>query len=116
MISKTHVMEAIERERDYLVGQTIGTDEYNASQARLMSLEKTLFEMEKSEIEAERKQQEMTDGKKSQIISHVLEGIKVVGGGIILPLVGLVWITATEKDTTFTGALRDYTKYFLPKK
>ena len=116
MVSKSHVMEAIERERTYLADLTIGSDEYNASQARLMSLEKTLFEMEKSEIEAERKQQEITDGKKSQIISHVLEGIKVVGGGIVLPLIGLVWITATEKESTFTGTLKDYTKYFLPKK
>lgn len=115
MISKSHLMEEIEKVREYLANHEVGSDEYNAAQNQLVTLEKLLFEMEKSEVEAERKQQEITDTKHSQVIGNILEGVKVAGG-IVLPLVGLVWITATEKDTTFTGALREYTKYFLPKR
>ena len=126
MISKNHLMEQIERERTYLGKHDVGSEEYTSSWNRLMSMEKTLFEMEKTEQEALRKQLEterdteikqleMSEEKKNKIIGHVLEGVKI-GSGIVLPLVGLVWITASEKEITFTGALREYTKYLLPKK
>ena len=115
MVSKEHLMEQIERVREYLAEQEVGTNEYVSATSQLVTLEKLLFEMEKSESEAEMKQQEMSENKKSRFTGLVLEGVKTVGG-IVLPLIGLVCITATEKDTTFTGALRDYTKLFIPKK
>ena len=69
----------------------------------------TNLETAESEKEASAKDQ------KNTLIRNVLEGVKV-GSGIVLPIIGLVAITAVEKDTTFTGSLREYTRYFLPKK
>lgn len=98
---RDRLLSLIERERAYLEKQEDGSDEYCKSLNRLAELEKQLFELESS--------------KKDRIVRNVVEGVKI-GSGVIMPFIGLVWITAVEKDTTFTGALRDYTKYFLPKK
>ena len=116
MVSKTHLMEQIERVREYLAETEVGTEEYATVQNQLVTLEKLLFEIEKAESEADRKQLEMEVDKKSKVISYILEGIKVVGTGIVLPVIGLVCITASEKEITFTGALREYTKLFIPRK
>ncbi len=96
---KNLLKNAFEKEYAYLLDQTIGSDEYNASLRRLMDIEKQLNDPD----------------KKGKLYRDILEGIKV-GSGIVIPIIGLVWITATERDCTFTGTLRDYTKYFLPKK
>lgn len=93
------LLECIEREKAYLVEQEVGSEEYNASLHRLMELEKQMSESPKSE----------------RLYRNILEGVKVAGG-VLLPIIGLVCITATEKDCTFTGALKDYTKLFLPRK
>lgn len=98
------LMEQIEREKAYLARQTIGSDEYCASQHRLMDLAKQVAELDSEEKE-----------QKGRVIHDIFEGIKI-GSGIAIPLIGLVWITATEKDTTFTGVLKEYTKYFFPRK
>lgn len=98
---RDRLLSLIERERAYLEKQGVGSDGYCKSLNRLTELEKQLFELESS--------------KKDRIVRNVVEGVKI-GSGVIMPFIGLVWITAVEKDTTFTGALRDYTKYFLPKK
>lgn len=98
---RDRLLSLIERERAYLEKQAVGSDGYCKSLNRLTELEKQLFELESS--------------KKDRIVRNVVEGVKI-GSGVIMPFIGLVWITAVEKDTTFTGALRDYTKYFLPKK
>ena len=76
-----------------------------------MKLNSQLTELEKAEAEKEASAKD----QKNTLIRNVLEGVKV-GSGIILPIIGLVAITAVEKDTTFTGSLREYTRYFLPKK
>lgn len=115
MDAKNLVFEQIERERSYLEKQEVGTDEYGASLNRLISLEEKLAELEHFESESVRKDEQMNDEKKDKKVKNIIEGCKVVAG-VVLPLVGLVCITATEKDTTFTGALRDYTRLFIPKK
>ena len=98
---KVQLWELVEREKSYLLRQKVGSEEYDASLKRLMSLEKQVSDLE--------------GAHKDWISRTILESIKV-GGSVILPLVGLVWITAAEKEITFTGALREYTKYFMPKK
>ena len=108
MDSKTRLVEQIERERKYLAGLTVGSDEYEKSLERLMKLEELVSDQEQ-------KQKQMSEERKDRIVKNILDGIKTTSG-IALPLIGLVWITATEKETTFTGVLREYTKYFLPKK
>lgn len=105
---KDRLMKLIEHERTYLENQEDGSEEYCKSLRRVMDLEKQLFELETSERESQ-------DSKKDKVVRNFIEGVKI-GTGVVMPLVGLVWITAVEKDTTFTGALRDYTKYFLPGK
>ena len=96
---KSLLTKLIERESEYLAKQEVGSEEYNKSLQRLMELEKQKTESPKSE----------------RVFRNVLETVKVASG-IALPLIGLVCITATEKEYTFRGALRDYTKLFLPKK
>lgn len=101
---KTLLMELIEREKAHFAEQEVGSEEYCASQHRLMELEKQMAELEVNEHD-----------KKDKVIRNIYEGVKVASG-IVVPFVGLVWITATEKETTFTGVLKEYTRYFLPKK
>ena len=116
MDAKTLVLKQIEREQGYLENQEVGTDEYGASLSRLINLEEKLADLEHFEFEAARKDEQTKNEKKDRFVNNVIEGCKFVIGGVVIPVVGLVWITATEKDTTFTGALRDYTRMFIPKK
>ena len=101
---KARLMELIEREKSHLAKQEVGSEEYCASLRRLMDLEKQLAELEVNEHD-----------KKDKVVRNIYEGVKTASG-IAIPLIGLVWITATEKETTFTGVLKEYTRYFLPKK
>lgn len=97
MESKKSLMALKEREEKRLSSLEIGTEEYNGCFHRILEITKQLGENE------------------DRWLKNILDGAKVVGG-VVLPLIGLVGITAVEKDITFTGALRDYTKCFLPKK
>ena len=142
-MDKTLLVTLIEREQNYFESQKLGSEEYVDSQARLMKLSSQLADLEKTETELKTTEEkleitkaelEISRGKlklseaelevtkdvsvkenKDRLIRNILEGVKV-GSGIILPIIGLVAITAVEKDTTFTGSLREYTRYFLPKK
>ena len=104
MDAKTLINKLINEESEYLSKCEVGSDEYNASQKRLIALEDKLADLEKVESD-----------KKDKLINYILEGIKI-GSGIVLPVVGLVWITASEKEISFTGALKEYTRMFIPKK
>lgn len=115
MVSKELLMELIEKERLIMQGLEAGSEEYVKSLYRLMDLEKQLAESEKIELDVVLKENDMKEIKKDRLIKNILEGVKV-GSSIVIPFIGLVWITATEKDSTFTGTLREYTKYFLPNK
>jgi len=112
---KDLLREDIEREHQYLSEQKVGSDEYNDSLKRLTTLEEKLFDLEKFESESAQNDMRMKDEKKDRLIKNVLESIKI-GSGIVVPLIGLVWITATEKEVTFCGALKEYTRLFIPKK
>ena len=128
-MDKTLLLNLIEREQTYFESQKPGSEEYVDSQSRLMKLSSQLADLEKTETELKTTEEKLELSKaelevtkdvsvkenKDRLIRHILEGVKV-GSGIILPSLGLVAITAVEKDTTFTGALREYTRYFLPNK
>lgn len=128
-MDKTLLLNLIEREQNYFDSQESGSEEYVSSQKRLMNLKSQLTDLEKTETELETAREKLDITKaelevtkdasvkedKDRLIRNVLEGVKV-GSGIVLPIIGLVAITAVEKDTTFTGSLREYTRYFLPKK
>lgn len=116
METKKLLMDQIKRENEYLAEQEVGTETYNDSLKRLNTLEDKLIELEKFEAESARKDKQMKDEKKDRKIGIVIDVSKFVVGTVAIPIIGLVCITATEKDTTFTGALREYTRYFLPKK
>lgn len=98
-MKKNHLKVAYERENTYLAEQEVGSEEYKASLSRLMAIREAMNNPDNTKW----------------VVETTIEGVKVASG-VILPLIGLVWITATEKDITFTGALREYTKYFFPKK
>lgn len=112
---KTLLREDIEREHNFMCDQEVGSDEYNASMKRLGELENKLFDLMKLESESADKNKQMIDEKKDRKIKYILEGVKTASG-IIVPFVGLVGIMAFEKEQTFTSALRDYVKCFVPKK
>lgn len=105
MDAKTLVLKQIERESEYLAEHEVGSDEYNKSLTRLITLEEKLAELEK-----------FKDEKNDRFVKNLIDGAKFVIGGVVIPVVGLVCITATEKETTFTGALKEYTRFFIPKK
>ena len=128
-MDKTLLLNLIEREQTYFESQKPGSEEYVDSQSRLMKLSSQLADLEKTETELKTTEEKLELSKaelevtkdvsvkenKDRLIRNILEGVKV-GSGIILPIIGLVAITAVEKDTTFTGSLREYTRYFLPNK
>ena len=114
-MDKTLLLDLIEREQKYFDNQEPGSEEYVNSQSRLMKLNAQLTDLEKTEADLESGKNAEAKDQKDKLIRNILEGIKV-GSGIVLPIIGLVAITAVEKDTTFTGSLRGYTQYFLPKK
>ena len=113
--SFTNLCEMRDREREYLLGQEPGSEEYVKSQRRLLDIEKQLHEMDNNDAALVTKQTEVKSERRDRITRNIIEGIKA-GAGIVLPLIGLVCITATEKESTFTGTLKDYTKLFIPKK
>lgn len=104
MNTETLLRERIEREYAYQKEHEVGTDEYNASMSRLNVLEDKLADLENSKSE-----------KNDRITKNILEGIKVVSS-VALPIIGLVTITAFEKNDTFTSALKGYVNCFMPKK
>lgn len=107
MINETNLKDLIKRERGYIDTLDTGSDEYVNGTKRLMELEKLLSEIEKNEAE-------MEQAKKSRRMGGILEGAKIAVS-VLMPLIGYVAIVAAEKEITFTGALRDVTKCFLPK-
>lgn len=99
------IMEGlIARENEYLAKQTVGTEEYNASLERLSGLEEKLVAFDR-----------VNDDKKDRAIRYVMEAIKIATG-IVLPIVGLVVITAEEREITYRSALKGFINYFLPGK
>jgi hypothetical protein len=101
---KTLLREQIERESAYLSKQEVGTEEYCKSQERLNNLEEKMADYVKFE-----------DNRKDRTVKNVIEGAKTVGG-IVLPVIGLVAITAFEKNDSFTTSLRGFVNCFIPKK
>lgn len=95
--------EQIEREREYLSHCLPGSDEYDASTKRLNILEDKLADLEKHESD-----------KKSKLVGNILEGVKVAGG-IALPIIGFVVVTAFEKDDSFSSSLKGVINCFIPK-
>jgi hypothetical protein len=73
------------------------------------------FEIDKFKFETETKSKQMEDEKKDRLIRTIIEGVKI-GTSVVVPIIGLVWITAAEKEITFTGALKGYASLFVPKK
>ena len=116
MKQKELLMKQIERERKYCDQYEVGTDEYVASFNRLSSLRKELAELEKTEAENERRNRELADAKKDRRVKNTLEGIKIIGGGIIMPCIGYVVVTAFEKDDSFTSSLKRVVDCFVPNK
>ena len=115
MVTKTLLYERIERERAHLSNQECGSEEYVASANRLNTLMIELADLEKFESESERKDEQMKEEKKDRIVGHIIECVKV-GGGFLLSIGGLIYITKNEKDITYTGEARNFIKTFLPKK
>lgn len=105
MYSEKMLLELIEKERNYLYDHEIGTEEYNDSLKRLTMLEEKLADLEKFKKE-----------HNNNIVKNIIDVGKFIVGGVIVPAVGLVCITASEKDIAFTGALKEYTRLFIPKK
>ena len=94
---KSLLVKLIKREEEYLDSCEVGTEEYNESLERLTKL------------------QEQLDAQKDQKSKIVVEGVKVAGG-IVLPVIGWVVITAFEREDTLTTSLKKTVDCFLPRK
>lgn len=94
---KSLLVKLIEREEAYLDSCTVGSDEYNESLERLTKLKEQL------------------DAQIDQKGRLVLEGVKVAGG-IVLPVIGWVVITAFEREDTLTTSLKKTVDCFLPRR
>lgn len=105
----------IEREHTYLSEQSVGSEQYNASMSRLNVLEDKMAELEKSESESARRDKQMEEEKKDRLIKNSLEVAKITTN-IVMPVIGLVAITAFERGDTFTTSLRGFINCFIPKK
>lgn len=97
MTDKKDLKEMIRIEWEYFKTLEVGSPEYTQSQERLMKLTKQLTEQKGSTWEAG------------------IEIVRVIGQ-IGLPVVGLVVITAFEKNDTFTSSLKRFVDCFLPKR
>lgn len=116
MKDKELVLQEIEREQAYRDRLEFGSEEYDKSCNRLSGLRKELADLEKTEAENERRNREMAENKKDRKVKNTLEGVKIIGGGIIMPCIGYVVVTAFEKDDSFTSALKKVVDCFIPKK
>lgn len=94
---KSLLVKLIEREEEHCDSCEVGSEEYNESLARLAKL------------------QEQLDAQKDQKGKLVVEGVKVAGG-IVLPVIGWVVITAFEREDTLTTSLKKTVDCFLPKR
>lgn len=101
---KNLLTDQIERESTHLSGLKVGSEEYVKSMERLNTLEDKLANLDKNDVD-----------RKDRKVKNVIEGVKV-GGSIVLPIIGLVAITAFEKSETFTTSLRGIVNCFIPKK
>lgn len=113
---KTVLREEMEREYDFLCEQEVGSEDYIQSLKRLGDIQDKLSAIEQFESESATKVMQLEDEKKDRRHKNIIDIAKTILCGVIVPGVGLVCITATEKNTTFCGALKDYTKLFIPKK
>lgn len=116
MNNKYLLMKQIEREQAYCDKQEVGTEEYDKSFKRLTVLRGELACLEKTEAENERKDLELRNDKKDKRVKNTLEAVKIIGGGIIMPCIGYVVVTAFEKDDSFTSSLKRVVDCFVPKK
>lgn len=112
---KALLREQIEREIKHQRACEVGSEEYNDSLRRLGTLEDKLADIEKFESETVRKDVQMKEEKNDRLVKNIIEGVKV-GGSIVLPIIGLVAITAFEKSETFTSSLKGFVNCFLPRK
>lgn len=94
---KSLLVKLIKREEEHFDSCEVGTEEYNESLERLTKL------------------QEQLDAQKDQKSKLVVEGVKVAGG-IVLPVIGWVVITAFEREDTLTTSLKKTVDCFLPRK
>ena len=109
------LMKLKEREEAYLSMQTDGSEEYVKSAARLLDIDRQIQSIKEAEENAKRKEREVKSERRDRIFGRCIDVFKA-GAGVVLPIIGLVCMTAAEKDITFRGALADYTKLFIPKK
>ena len=116
MKDKELVLQEIESLLAYREGLEIGSDAYDKVSNQLTGLRKELADLEKTEAENDRRNREMAENKKDRRVKNTLEGVKIIGGGIIMPCIGYVVVTAFEKDDSFTSALKKVVDCFIPKK
>lgn len=116
MKNKELLVKQIEREQRYCDTHDVGTEEYDKSFKRLKILRDELMEVEKFETDSDRRERELVETKKDHRNKDIIEAVKVVGTGIVMPAIGLVFITKFEKDETFTSSLKRILDAFTPKR
>lgn len=96
--AKAMVLELIEREREYLEKQQVGTQEYNDSLKRIGDLEEKLADLE------------------DKTFKNIVEVIKFVLGGVVVPVGMSLLVLKWEETGSVTTALRTWITGIVPKK
>jgi hypothetical protein len=96
---KQRLVRLVETEEEHLLKQDHGSDEYNASLKRIMDLEKQIAEPTKMD----------------RVLDTALKVVKV-GAEIFIPIASLVYITAKEQETTYTGEAKKFFSGVFPKR
>ena len=96
--AKAMVLELIEREREYLEKQQVGTQEYNDSLKRIGELEEKLADLEDKKFK------------------NILDVIKFVFGTVVVPVGMSLLVLKWEETGSVTTALRTWITGIVPKK
>lgn len=96
--AKKLLTERIERERNYLNKQEVGTKEYNESMERLNILESKLAELE------------------DKFAKNTIEMIKFGIGGVVIPVGMSLLVLKWEETGSVTTALKSWITNNVPKK
>lgn len=95
--AKAMVLELIQREREYLEKQEVGTQEYNDSLKRIGDLEDKLADLEDKEYK------------------NIVEVLKFVFGTVVVPVGMSLLVLKFEETGSVTTALRNWITGIVPR-
>ena len=110
------LQKRIEKEEAYLETLEAGTDTYAASHERLNHMTELLGQLEQSERDEVHKKGQTAREIKAKRNELIMDVVKFVVGGVIIPVGMSVFILKWEETGSVTTALRSWITNNVPKK